>query len=50
MVLMTERRVRHVPILEGEQLLGIISIGDVVKAKIAEMEAERAALQAYIRS
>ncbi|WP_323762823.1 CBS domain-containing protein [Maricaulis sp.] len=50
MVLMTERRVRHIPILEDDQLLGIISIGDVVKAKIAEMEAETAALQAYIRS
>ncbi|WP_291845006.1 CBS domain-containing protein [Maricaulis sp.] len=50
MVLMTERRVRHVPILDGDALLGIISIGDVVKAKIADMEAETAALQAYIRS
>lgn len=50
MVLMTERRVRHVPILEGDELLGLVSIGDLVKARIADMEAETAALQAYIRS
>ncbi|WP_203292080.1 CBS domain-containing protein [Maricaulis parjimensis] len=50
MILMTDRRVRHVPIMEKATLLGIISIGDVVKAKIADMEAETAALQAYIRS
>lgn len=50
MVLMTDRRVRHVPIVEDGAMLGIVSIGDVVKAKIADMEAEAAALQAYIRS
>lgn len=50
MVLMTERRVRHIPILEGNDLLGLISIGDLVKARISDMEAETAALQAYIRS
>jgi CBS domain-containing protein len=50
MVLMTDRRVRHVPIMDGDTMLGIVSIGDVVKAKIADMEAETAALQAYIRS
>lgn len=50
MVLMTDRRVRHVPIMDGDRMLGIVSIGDIVKAKIADMEAEAAALQAYIRS
>lgn len=50
MVLMTDRRVRHVPIMDDGKMLGIVSIGDVVKAKIADMEAEAAALQAYIRS
>tara|TARA_Y100000052_G_C2925675_1_gene71155 strand:- start:364 stop:792 length:429 start_codon:yes stop_codon:yes gene_type:complete len=50
MVLMTDRRVRHVPIMEKSVMLGLVSIGDVVKAKIADMEAETAALQAYIRS
>jgi CBS domain-containing protein len=49
MVLMTERRVRHIPITDEQGgVAGIISIGDVVKVKIAEMEAETAALQAYI--
>ncbi|MHA6289111.1 CBS domain-containing protein [Maricaulis sp. CAU 1757] len=50
MVLMTERRVRQVPILEDGNMVGLVSIGDVVKAKIADMEAETAALQAYISS
>ena len=50
MSLMTDRRVRHVPIMDGQEMLGLISIGDLVKAKIADMEAETAALQAYIRS
>jgi CBS domain-containing protein len=50
MILMTDRRVRHVPIMDGHEMLGLISIGDLVKAKIADMEAETAALQAYIRS
>ena len=50
MVLMTERRVRHVPIMKQGRMAGLVSIGDVVKAKIADAEAEAAALQAYIRS
>lgn len=50
MVLMTDRRVRHVPVMDGDTMLGIVSIGDIVKAKIADMEAEAAALQAYILS
>lgn len=48
MALMTEERIRHVPVLKGGVLCGIISIGDVVKTKIAEAEAEAAALKAYI--
>lgn len=50
MVLMTDRRVRHVPVMDGDTMLGIVSIGDIVKSKIADMEAEAAALQAYISS
>lgn len=48
MALMTERRVRHVLILDGGALAGVVSIGDVVKRKIAEAEAEAESLKAYI--
>jgi CBS domain-containing protein len=45
---MTDRRVRHLPVVEGGRLIGIISIGDLVKYRIAAVEAEAAAMQAYI--
>lgn len=45
---MTDRRVRHLPVCQGERLVGIVSIGDLVKAKIAETEAEAEGLKAYI--
>jgi CBS domain-containing protein len=48
MGLMTERRVRHLPVLERGKLLGIISIGDVVKQRISEIEHESEALRRYI--
>ena len=48
MVLMTERRIRHLPVIEKEQLVGVISIGDVVKSRISEMELESDALRQYI--
>ena len=48
MELMTEKRVRHIPVLEEGRMIGIVSIGDVVKARLAELETERDALQAYI--
>ena len=47
---MTERRIRHLPVLEGGELVGIISIGDVVKRKIEETEQEATALKQYIAS
>lgn len=45
---MTRGRFRHVPVVEGDRLLGIISIGDVVKFRVEEMERESAALRDYI--
>jgi CBS domain-containing protein len=45
---MTDRRVRHLPVVEGGSLVGIVSIGDLVKHRIAAVEAEAAAMQAYI--
>jgi CBS domain-containing protein len=48
MVMMTEHRVRHAPIVVDGSLQGIVSIGDVVKNRIDELETERAALTDYI--
>lgn len=45
---MTERRVRHVPVVEGGRLVGIISIGDVVKHRIDQLEFERDQLDSYV--
>lgn len=45
---MTDRRVRHLPVCERERLIGIVSIGDLVKWKISEVEAEADNLKAYI--
>lgn len=46
--LMTNNRVRHVPVLEGGRLVGIVSIGDVVKVRMEELQSERQQLRAYI--
>ena len=46
--LMTDRRIRHLPVCRDHRLVGIVSIGDLVKVKIAEVEAEAADLKAYI--
>lgn len=45
---MTERRIRHLPVVEDGVLVGIVSIGDVVKRRIAETEHEAEALRQYI--
>ncbi|HEY6246933.1 MAG TPA: CBS domain-containing protein [Pyrinomonadaceae bacterium] len=48
MALMTEKRVRHLPAMENDRLIGVISIGDVVKAIIAEHESTIKHLEDYI--
>jgi CBS domain-containing protein len=48
--LMTERRFRHLPVVEGGKLLGLVSIGDLVKVKLEETAQEAQALRAYIAS
>ncbi len=50
LAIMSSRRFRHMPVLENNQLVGIISIGDVVKTKIAATEMEAAAMRDYITS
>lgn len=50
MNIMTQSRIRHLPVMESGQLVGVISIGDVVKQKIAESEEEAAALRDYIHA
>jgi CBS domain-containing protein len=45
---MTERRIRHMPVLADGRLVGIVSIGDVVKTRMEELETSQEQLQAYI--
>ena len=45
---MTDRRIRHLPVCRSGRLVGLVSIGDLVKAKISEVEAEADGLKAYI--
>ncbi len=47
---MTAGRFRHVPVLDGDKLVGIVSIGDVVKNRLEELESERQQLREYIAS
>ncbi len=50
MQLVTDRRIRHLPVLDGANVLGVVSIGDLVKAVIAEQQQELDHLQRYIAS
>jgi len=49
MTVMTSRRIRHIPITtDSGELIGIVSIGDLVKARLSELETEKDALVGYI--
>ena len=50
LALMTQRRIRHLPVVNDGQILGIVSIGDLVKFRMERIEAEADAMRAYIQS
>ena len=47
---MTQRRIRHLPVVEDAELKGIVSIGDLVKHRMERIEAEAEAMRTYIQS
>lgn len=48
MALMTEQRIRHVPVMSDGQLCGIVSIGDIVKLRLDQLEVEKQTLEQYV--
>jgi len=50
LAVMTQRRIRHLPVVEGGEILGIVSIGDLVKYRMERIEAEAEAMRSYIQS
>jgi CBS domain-containing protein len=50
MAMMTEQRIRHVPVIHDNELVGVISIGDVVKSRVDELENEKRELIDYVNA
>lgn len=50
LALITERRIRHLPVVEGGEIRGIVSIGDLVKYRMERIEAEAEAMRLYIQN
>jgi CBS domain-containing protein len=50
LALMTQRRIRHLPVVEGGAIAGIVSIGDLVKHRMERIEAEAEAMRTYIQT
>jgi CBS domain-containing protein len=50
MEVMTSEKFRHLPVVEDDRLVGLVSIGDVVKLRVQEFEAEQEALRDYIKT
>ena len=50
MAMMTQRRIRHLPVVSGGELVGIVSIGDLVKHRMEQIEQEADAMRTYIQS
>ena len=50
MEVMTSGKFRHLPVMENERLIGLVSIGDVVKLRVQEYETEQEALRDYIKT
>jgi len=48
--MMTRRRIRHLPVVDGDAVIGFVSIGDLVKYRIDKIEAEAEAMRSYIQS
>ncbi|CCA94425.1 MULTISPECIES: CBS domain-containing protein [unclassified Novosphingobium] len=49
LAMMTRRRIRHLPVMDGARMVGMVSIGDLVKYRIDKVESEAAAMREYIQ-